>query len=410
MSRFIFVIKYAIRRMTRDAIKSLILILVATSFTILTSEISFSLEKQYIRMDEAYENIEVEGFLTKKDGTEAKVYSKYIKMFNDDFGEYSSYIKDLCLKRSVYYLPSENYSLPDGSAYPNLIGISRTKADVSLLPVNKVEITYYENYDESAFMSDSDICLVSAQLAEGKSTGTPRIDKDGYITLYAYIELATREMVKIPLKLKVIGTYTNGDKDIYCPWPLIAEILDFNLTGDLYSEGLKFTITDNMQIDEFKEKASKIFVPTGYMGDDKDNAIQYSLTLMDDQLIQTITPLRKNISMLEKVKPIIFVLSAAIGFIACMLFIRNRKPEFANMRSLGTPKKLVFTEAFFEQSLFVITGTLIGTGIYFLIHGTGALFNVGDILIFIACYLAGATVAVTNITRINVMKIMKSNE
>ncbi|HOD93440.1 MAG TPA: hypothetical protein PL054_06165 [Clostridia bacterium] len=131
---------------------------------------------------------------------------------------------------------------------------------------------------------------------------------------------------------------------------------------------------------------------------------------MDNQLVQTITPLRKNISMLEKVKPIIFILSAVIGFIACMLFIRNRKPEFANMRSLGTSKGLVFTEAFFEQSLFGVIGTLIGIGIYFLIHGTGALFIAKDILIFIACYLAGATVAVINITRINVMKIMKSNE
>jgi ABC-type lipoprotein export system ATPase subunit len=96
--------------------------------------------------------------------------------------------------------------------------------------------------------------------------------------------------------------------------------------------------------------------------------------------------------MLEKVKPIIFILSASIGFIACMLFIRNRKPEFANMRSLGTSKGLVFTEAFFEQSLFGITGTLIGIGIYFILHGSGAKFIAQDILIFIACYLAGAIV------------------
>ncbi|HPJ77111.1 MAG TPA: hypothetical protein PLS36_09760, partial [Clostridia bacterium] len=138
--------------------------------------------------------------------------------------------------------------------------------------------------------------------------------------------------------------------------------------------------------------------------------MQYSLTLKDDLLIQTITPLTKNISMLEKVKPVIFILSAAIGFIACMLFIRNRKPEFANMRSLGTSKGLVFTEAIFEQLLFGITGTLIGIGIYFIFHGSKAQFIAQDILIFIACYLAGATIAVINITRINVMKIMKSNE
>jgi ABC-type antimicrobial peptide transport system permease subunit len=283
-----------------------------------------------------------------------------------------------------------------------VIGISRTKADINLLPISGVAIEYFENYDESVYMTNSNVCIVSSTLADGTLSGAVRVDEDGFISIYAYVEIATRDMVKIPLKLKVIGTYTNGDKDIYCPWPLIVETLNTVLVGDLYSEGLKFTMNDNTLIDEFKE--------TGYMGADKDKTMQYSLTLKDDLLIQTITPLTKNISMLEKVKPVIFILSAAIGFIACMLFIRNRKPEFANMRSLGTSKGLVFTEAFFEQSLFGITGTLIGIGIFFILHGTEAQFIAQDIFIFIACYLAGATIAVINITRINVMKIMKSNE
>ncbi|MGI6504965.1 MAG: hypothetical protein ACOX2V_01070 [Clostridia bacterium] len=412
MSRLLFIIKYALKRMTRDFIKTLILILVAAAFTILTSEISYSLERQYVKLDEAYANIVVEGFLSEKDGSEAKVYSKYIKMFDQSLGDFRAYIKDVCLKRSVNYIPNELFVLPDGERYPRIIGITRIKADTDLLPINGVEIEYFEDYDQSVFLTDSKVCIVSEALANNTLSGVPGINKDGFITLYAHIELATRERdtVNIPLKLKVIGTYTKGEKDIYCPWQVIAETLGSVLTGDLYSEGLKFTVTDNTLIDEFKTKASKTFVPTGYMGADKDTTKQYALTLMDDQLIQTISPLKKNISMLEKVKPILFILSAAIGFIACMLFIRNRKPEFANMRSMGTPKGVVFFEAFFEQSLFGITGTLTGIAIYFLIHGKGALFIVEDILIFLACYLAGATIAVINITRINVMKIMKAKE
>jgi ABC-type antimicrobial peptide transport system permease subunit len=114
--------------------------------------------------------------------------------------------------------------------------------------------------------------------------------------------------------------------------------------------------------------------------------------------------------MLEKMKPVIFVLSAAIGFIACMLFVRNRKPEFANMRSMGTSKGLVFMEAFFEQALLGVSGVVIGVCIYFILHGLEASLEVMDILTFFACYLAGASVAVINITRINVMKIMKAKE
>jgi hypothetical protein len=410
MKKSLFIVKYAIRRMARDAIKSMILILVALSFTVLTCELSYSLEKQYVKLGEAYENIVVEGFLTKKDGTEAKVYSKYIRMFNKVEGEYHSYIKDICLKRTVYYLPKEDYVLSEDEQLPCLIGISRVKADIDILPISGVEITYYEGFDETLFEGDQNICLVSDALAEGTLENMPKIDNDGYITIYAYIELFTREMLKVPLKLEVAGEYTNGEKNIYCPWLLIEDILDNDYVGDMYSEGLRFTISENDRIDEFKDKASEIFVSTGYMGDDKDDVVQYALTVMDEQLVQTVTPLKKNISMLEKMKPVIFVLSAAIGFIACMLFVRNRKPEFANMRSMGTSKGLVFMEAFFEQALLGVSGVVIGVCIYFILHGLEASLEVMDILTFFACYLAGASVAVINITRINVMKIMKAKE
>jgi len=410
MSRLLFIIKYALKRMTRDFIKTLILILVAAAFTILTSEISYSLEKQYVKLDEAYANIVVEGFLSEKDGSEAKVYSKYIKMFDQSLGDFRAYIKDVCLKRTMIYVPHEKSNTSERQHSSYVIGITKIEADSNLLPIYGVKINFFDNYDQSVFMTDSPVCLVSEALANNTLPGAPEIDNDGFINIYAELVTKNRDKIKIPLKLKVIGTYSKGDRYIYCPWSVITQPLSTVIADDLYSEGLKFTISDNTLIDEFKAKASQIFVPTGYIGADKDKTRQYALTLLDDHFIQTIAPLKRNVSMLEKVQPILFILSAAIGFIACMLFIRNRKPEFANMRSMGTPKGVVFFEAFFEQSLFGITGTLTGIAIYFLIHGKGALFIVEDILIFLVCYLAGATIAVINITRINVMKIMKAKE
>jgi predicted transcriptional regulator len=135
MSRLFFIIKYALKRMTRDFIKTLILILVAATFTILTCEISYSLEKQYVKLDEAYANIVVEGFLSEKDGSEAKVYSKYIKMFDQSLGDFRAYIKDVCLKRTMIYVPHEKSNTSERPHSSYVIGITKIEADSNLPPI-----------------------------------------------------------------------------------------------------------------------------------------------------------------------------------------------------------------------------------------------------------------------------------
>ncbi|MBP7343176.1 MAG: hypothetical protein KA982_00395 [Clostridia bacterium] len=410
-----FIIKYALKRASRDITKCLILVLVSLSFTLLIAILSNSLQTQYMKLDDAYRSIEVDVSVTDKLGLETKVYSKYISLFNEENGTYYRYVKDLCLKRTIGYLVTDG-SVDHTEDIPSLIGITRIKADNSLSPMNGVNIRYEEGYDDTLFQGNEKVCLISEflynQFLENENnldyTGI-KITEDGYISIYGYLYLHTREYVKLPITLRVAGIYTNGEESIYCPWVTMNELVNIENAGDLYSEGLKFTINDNFLLDQFKEEASEIFVPTGYLGEAIDK-MQYAMTIMDSKLIQTTTSLKKGINILEKMKPILYIISLCIGFVACLLFTKNRKPEFANMRSMGTPKGVVFFEAFFEQSLFGITGTLTGIAIYFLIHGKGALFIVEDILIFLVCYLAGATIAVINITRINVMKIMKAKE
>lgn len=409
-------LSYALKRMSRDAVKCLILILVTLSFTVLINELSLSLDTQYVKLDEAYSGLEVDAVITDTNGLETKVYSQYIDMFNEEDGQYSKYVRDICLKRTIEYLVHEGAHIDPEVELPSLIGITRVNADNNLSSINGVEITYFEGYDGSLFQSGGYVCIIPEYLYEEAVENADdihysgvRIDEEGDIEIYGYVYLYTREYVTVPLKLKVAGMYTNGEYDIYCPWLTMKEIAGIELAGDLYSEGLSFTIKDNLLLDEFKNKASEHFVATGYAGG-SSTGIQYAITVMDSQLIQTSTSLKRNISMLEKIKPILFVISAGIGFIACMLFIKNRKPEFANMRSMGTSKSAVFAEAFFEQSVLCLIGVSAGIGIYLLIHGSGTAVNITDVAVFFACYLSGASIAVTNITRINVMRIMKARE
>ena len=246
-----FIIKYALKRASRDITKCLILVLVSLSFTLLIAILSNSLQTQYMKLDDAYRSIEVDVSVTDKLGLETKVYSKYISLFNEENGTYYRYVKDLCLKRTIGYLVTDG-SVDHTEDIPSLIGITRIKADNSLSPMNGVNIRYEEGYDDTLFQGNEKVCLISEflynQFLENENnldyTGI-KITEDGYISIYGYLYLHTREYVKLPITLRVAGIYTNGEESIYCPWVTMNELVNIENAGDLYSEGLKFTINDN---------------------------------------------------------------------------------------------------------------------------------------------------------------------
>ena len=141
-----------------------------------------------------------------------------------------------------------------------------------------------------------------------------------------------------------------------------------------------------------------------------DTIYSFALTVHDRILIESTTAVRGEIRLLEILIPALLALSAGIGFVAGFLYIRNRKQEFAVMRSLGTGKCQVFMASFFEQFILVTAGTLLGMCLYMLIRGTSVAPNYMNILIYLLCYLLGAAIAVIRITRVNVMEIMRIKE
>ncbi len=80
---------------------------------------------------------------------------------------FSSYVKDVCLKASVYYSQGTGFS-----SRQKLIGITSVDAASELAPVSGNSITYFEGYDESIFTSNKAACLVSTAAAEELSQDT----------------------------------------------------------------------------------------------------------------------------------------------------------------------------------------------------------------------------------------------
>jgi ABC-type antimicrobial peptide transport system permease subunit len=137
---------------------------------------------------------------------------------------------------------------------------------------------------------------------------------------------------------------------------------------------------------------------------------RYTFVMPKGNLDDVVKPIESDIRKLKIAEPFLFVLSVATGLVVSFMSTKNRKAEFAVMRSLGTGKAMVFFEAFFEQLLLCLTGMLLGIAVFFAIYRQNAVLVVWKIAVFFVCYMSGTAISVLNVALVNVMKIMKANE
>ena len=114
---------------------------------------------------------------------------------------FSSYVKDVCLKASVYYSQGTGFS-----SRQKLIGITSVDAASELAPVSGNSITYFEGYDESIFTSNKAVCLVSTAAAEELSQDT---DNSGNVILTVQMSPAATGEASTQISLEIAGTYSS---------------------------------------------------------------------------------------------------------------------------------------------------------------------------------------------------------
>ncbi|MCL2671353.1 MAG: ABC transporter permease [Clostridiales bacterium] len=175
-----------------------------------------------------------------------------------------------------------------------------------------------------------------------------------------------------------------------------------------YPEGgsvVTVVIKDNRNLDVFYVEAEKFFSTPSITAVEKP--MYFAITIHDALFRETVAKINENISLLQLLIPMLYVLSAGIGFLSGFLFMRGRTREFAVMRSLGLSRFKVALLSFAEQ-LFI--GTIgIAPGILLCLLATGG-GNAINSLLFTAIYLAGALVSVLWITNVNTMQLLKSED
>ena len=213
------------------------------------------------------------------------------------------------------------------------------------------------------------------------------------------------ETLESVMDLTVIGTVSGAENNnIYIPfWTVNSFIEELDENMLLYSERLNITLADNRDLVEFKNLASLSFSRVRPVR----STLPFAMTIYDSTFYETIEPLLQNTILVDIAIPIVYVIAVSVGFLASTLLTRQRKSEFAVMRSVGIHRRDVFFGVFSEQLILSLIGALMGCAVTFLIFRDLILERPA---ILLGCYLLGTIFAAIRVAGTNVLKVMKEKE
>ncbi len=263
-------------------------------------------------------------------------------------------------------------------------------SDSALTAGVRIELT--GEWTEAVFQSSAKVCLIPDGLkTQSGADGLPYI---------------TAVLNGVTLELQVIGTvFGSAGNVIWCPFYLQHQE---GITEAFRVESCSFDILDNARLAECKTAIYETFVEPSLTN--SNDGLSYGVLVQDETYESTLSELRSNLSMLQLLIPILTALCGGIGFLAAYLATRGRVREFAVMRCLGLKQRAIFAQVFGEQALLAGIGAAVGGIAGFLLDGAVSGEAVGKAVLILGVFLAGAAVANWNVTRVNVMKLMKVEE
>ena len=445
---------HSITRLFREGLKSLSVPLIVFVLVILINllgGIRTWLEEQYEDTMDNFPIVAVVSDLTGRNTDDLRMGMRYIELFLDPDVHFSlmRYTGELSMRRTL-----ENFNIPGQTTDITMLGITGINSDASLDPDYGAEITFFDGYDEQAFLSEEWLSVISEDLYDLVENGLlnaavtiqmpdevieePILPEDEEIIIYysygndgeriphyfirtkiegmedlnwafedkpffpEYIKtIIEGERVNTEMELIIIGTVTGaGYGMIYSPFWAVSVLAVELDESFIITETLNLTLSNNRELSDFKGNAGMSFSRTNPIHDSRP----FAITVYDSEFYETLEPLRQNIIVIDVATPFIYILSIAVGFLTSVLLTRRRKAEFAIMRSIGVNKWVVFSSALAEQTLLCSVGAALGFSFVAIIWGY---MSITRPAVFLACYLIGAIFAALSAASTNVMKVLR---
>ncbi|OQB53420.1 MAG: FtsX-like permease family protein [Firmicutes bacterium ADurb.Bin146] len=388
-------ISYTFTILFRKPIKSLAVILSITAFTVLICLMEFTIQKQEDLLSDMYEQFKINLVIMDKSASYSEDLSmnkKYASLFMDKENVLFENLSNLKIRSKGEEEITVTDEYGDYITSLNVIGLTYLPDTSEFDVTTEMGI----DYDNSMLMSGRNVCIVPNRISS--------------IGSYVYIK---SEKVEELVEYLVIGTYEQEDIIFFCPYLNYSELLASS-SNNIYS--IESDISNTKAINDIEIFLLKYFIEPSIAGvtpvGTNELGLQYafSFVIPKGNLEEAIDPIKADIKKLQILEPFVFVFSIAIGFIISMLSIKNRKAEFAVMRSIGASGKYVFYISFIEQAVLCIIGASIGALISWLSYSQLSDQQLNKIMIFVACYLLGTIIEAISIASLKVMRIMKASE
>jgi len=250
------------------------------------------------------------------------------------------------------------------------------------------------------------------------------------IRLGVYEPIERYDVLAEGFDFKVVGSYFQGSRSpvFYVPWSLLTEVrmgTDLGIMSREYPDdlnSLKVIGIPNEYIAESVDSATIIpenprdldglrdyLEESGYSQIGVIRSNRLAVVIEDKALADGLLSIRQHLSFLNLIIPIMLLLSGLIGFILSYLLTRNRLPEFAVMRSLGSKKIQVYLAFFLEQFFLLLIGFLPVT-VVILARPEWLPAVDRNLLLFLAFYTLGIIIAIGLMGRSKVLDILFTKE
>ncbi len=395
----LYIVRYGMTGIYRSLAKSIAIIFVVLVMTILIGIISQTIFLQEQTLESVYAqyfiDVTVMDELCIRD-TNLKLPSKYYDIIESNLHNINDYITGIKIRSTETLVRYGSNTDSEQSNFGTVVGLT-------YLP-DREEFGYkfqmLPGYTEEVFFGDDLVCVVPKKVYENL--------KNKYTMVFHGLE----EMDD-PISYTVAGIHEGVTEDFYCSYKSYNE----NFSRDEFNiYSFKFSLKNAKYSDNVSSILKRYFIEPSIAGAVKreQNELklmyEYSFVMPKGNLDDVVKPIESDIHKLKIVEPFLFILSIATGFVVSFLSTRNRKAEFAIMRSLGTSRGLVFFEAFIEQFILCIIGIALGIAIFFVMYGSDAILVMWKIYVFFALYMFATAISALYVARLNVMKIMKAKE
>lgn len=301
--------------------------------------------------------------------------------------------------------------------------VTRTSEAVKL---RGSQVEWLEGYSDEDFLELQNIIIFPDRLMSEKG-----LMMGDVIRLGVYEQTNDFGVLAEAFDFKIIGTYFQGSRSpvLYVPWTLITEMkmgtdLELVISGGIGSTepAITYTGIPNEYLAEsvdaatiIPEDARELDALRDYLEENGYSQVgiirsnRLAVVIEDKALADGLLSIQQHLSFLHFIIPIMLLLSGVIAFILSYLLTRNRLPEFAVMRSLGSKKIQVYQAFFLEQFFLLLIGVL-PVATILVVHQDWLPAVGRNLILFLAVYTLGIVIAIGLMGRSKVLDILFAKE